>query len=120
MLESRLENEMDMNFAIFGHENDRKRRKIEVSSLVSGHKLSFNVDLVLDLCSKTYTYEIDKILSVVQSITEKAEMQQRIDELQSKMNDGGGDIWDGILEFVKKTVVSTIVPAIMNLNTFSK
>lgn len=31
LLESRLENELEMNFIIFGHENDRKRRKIEVS-----------------------------------------------------------------------------------------
>lgn len=31
MLESRLENEIDTNFAIFGHENDRKRKEVEVS-----------------------------------------------------------------------------------------
>lgn len=39
MLESRLENEIDTNFAIFGHENDRKRKETEVSSVATNSYL---------------------------------------------------------------------------------
>lgn len=45
-------------------------------------------------------------------------MQRKIDELQSSMNNDGGNIWDGIMKFVKETVISTIVPAIVK--TFAK
>lgn len=47
MLKSRLENDMDNKFARFEHDNDRKRREVDVSSFVKTvKKVEFSVALL--------------------------------------------------------------------------
>lgn len=90
MLEPRLENEIDTNFTIFGNENDRKRKEVEVDFQITSSKFD-KYDQII------YNVNCFYFLDHIQSANERAEMQRKIQQMQHDLNNRRGGTTCSIL-----------------------